>query len=60
MQRTTLTMATLTKKDLLEAIEDMPIDAKIMRRDFDFQRNYYDDDIVEVICSESNNAIILC
>ena len=53
-------MATLTKKDLLEAIEDMPMDAKIMRRDFDFQRDYYDDDIVEVICSESNNAIILC
>ena len=53
-------MATLTKKDLLEAIEDMPMDAKIMRRDFEFRENYYDDYIVEVICSESNNAIILC
>lgn len=36
-------MATLTKKDLLEFIEDMPMDAE-----FEFTANHYQDDEREV------------
>ena len=54
-----LTMATLTKKDLLEAIEDMPVDAEICVRDFDYEeewnRSLKREDIVY---DKDENAII--
>ena len=43
-------MATLTKKDLLEAIEDMPMDAILL--------HYLDGEIEEIECDSNCNEII--
>jgi len=48
-------MATLTKKDLLEAIEDMPMDAGILAELFD-QPVY----IEKIIYNKELNIIVLC
>ena len=51
-------MATLTKKDLLEAIEDMPMDAEIYMRD---PEGYYADDKVDYVeCDTSHKRIVIC
>ena len=52
-------MATLTKKDLLEAIEDMPMDAEIGMKIFIFNST------TKVVVSDVeydkvNNEILLC
>lgn len=50
-------MATLTKKDLLEAIEDMPMDAEVM-----IVEDYYNNltSAFRVSFDEKSNTIILC
>ena len=50
-------MATLTKKDLLEAIEDMPMDAEIWIS----QRTMEDYEEADVIdCDKESNVILIC
>ena len=52
-----ITMATLTKKDLLEAIEDMPMDAEIWIS----QRTMEDYEEADVIdCDKESNVILIC
>lgn len=48
-------MATLTKKDLLEAIEDMPMDAPIIAECFDLP--IY---IEKIIYNKELNVIVMC
>ncbi len=50
-----LTMATLTKKDLLEAIEDMPEDATI---ELEIDMWEYKD-AISLFCDKDDNVIIL-
>lgn len=47
-------MATLTKKDLLEAIEDVPMDAGILAELFDLPV-----DIEKIIYNKELNVIVL-
>lgn len=51
-------MATLTKKDLLEAIEDMPMDAEIYIPRFRYELIW--NKAVEVELDEENNHIMIC
>ena len=58
-------MATLTKKDLLEVIEDMPMDAEIkyivcLGHDEDNPYNYDHQSVDDVVYAESLNEILLC
>lgn len=55
-QKEKITMATLTKKDLLEAIEDMPMDAKI---EF-YHYNVGYANIYKAYYNEELNRIELC
>lgn len=48
-------MATLTKKDLLEAIEDMPMDAEII---IELEDGYAE--AVEIECYKNNKIYIVC
>ena len=50
-----LTMATLTKKELLEAIEDMPMDAGILAELFDHPVF-----IEKIVYNKELNVIVLC
>jgi hypothetical protein len=45
-------MATITKKDLLEAIEDMPMDAEIW-----IETKETLESITEIVCDETQNEI---
>ena len=48
----------MTKKDLLEAIEDMPMDAEIYVRD---PEGYYADGEVDYVeCDTSHKRIVIC
>ena len=51
-------MATLTKKDLLEAIEDMPMDAEIYVPLFGYEPRW--EKAVEVELDEEYNHIMIC
>lgn len=52
-------MATLTKKDLLEAIEDMPMDAEICVRDFDYEEEWNRGlKLEDIVYDKDDNAII--
>jgi hypothetical protein len=51
-------MATLTKKELLEAIEDMPMDAKVEFYHYDLLTGYKAITSVEYI--KEDNTIELC
>ena len=51
-------MATLTKKDLLEAIEDMPMDAEIYVPLFGYEPRW--EKAVEAELDEENNHIMIC
>ena len=48
----------MTKKDLLEAIEDMPMDAEIEFYQFSYPRGYTK--INRVVCWKSEDRIVLC
>lgn len=50
----------LTKKDLLEAIEDMPMDAEVLVREYDRYGDYEDEKIYEVECDIKQKRIIIC
>ena len=51
-------MATLTKKDLLEAIEDMPMDAEVY---IDIGDDYECEWVApEIVCNIEDNTISLC
>ena len=51
-------MATLTKKDLLEAIKDMPMDAEVY---IDIGDDYkYEWVAPEIVCNIEDNTISLC
>ena len=51
-------MTTLTKKDLLGAIEDMPMDAEVY---IDIGDDYeYEWVAPEIVCNIENNTIRLC
>ena len=52
-------MATITKKDLLKVIEDMPMDAEICVRDFDYEEEWNRNlGLEDIICDKDKNAII--
>lgn len=53
-------MATLTKKDLLEAIEDMPMDAPIKYGSESKYGHLCPIPLEEVICFKKDNEIVLC
>ena len=49
----------MTKKELLEAIKDMPEDAEVYVRDYD--RYSYEDFKLEIVkCDEHKNKITIC
>ena len=50
-------MATLTKKDLLEAIEDMPMDAEIWISQRTLE-DYEEADAAD--CDKESNVILIC
>ena len=52
-------MATLTKKDLLEAIEDMPMDAKIDKAVVK-DGVVYHYHILRIKCNKEENTITIC
>ena len=54
-----VTMATLTKKDLLEAIEDMPMDAKIDKAVVK-DGVVYHYHILRIKCNKKENTITIC
>lgn len=52
-------MATLTKKDLLEAIEDMPMDAEVKKAVVK-DKILHAFRILRIICDKQNNKIVIC
>ena len=49
----------MTKKDLLEAIEDMPMDAKIKYRQETILINPYNREATKVTCFKGANVIVI-
>ena len=50
---------TLTKKDLLEAIEDMPMDAEIKYKQETILITPYNREATKVTCYKSANVIVI-
>lgn len=52
-------MATLTKKDLMEAIDDMPMDAEIKYKQETILIPPYNMDATKVACYKGANVIVI-
>ena len=48
----------MTKKELLEAIKDMPDDAEVYVRDSDYEE-CWDVSLEHIVCKEDDNDIII-